>query len=161
MKSKLFAFIFLTLLVLVIRIIPHPPNFSPLIAISFYTPILLGINFLPFLIFSYALTDVVIGFHETLIFVWGSFAIIGLISKIFNSSMNSRILGILASSLLFYLLSNFGVWLTGSHAVKDIGFINTYLIAMPFFKNTLISTIIYSIILEAILKKFKKQKFIF
>ena len=47
------------------RFIPHPPNFTSLLALSFYIPALLGIRYLPALIVSFALTDLFIGFHGT------------------------------------------------------------------------------------------------
>ena len=159
MKLKLFTCIFLMFLILSLRIIPHAPNFIPIIVLFFYVPILLGINFLPILVFSYAITDVLLGFHETLIFVWASLIIIGLISKNFKSSTKTRLLGVLTSASLFYILSNFGVWLTGAHGVEELGITNTYLLAMPFFKNTLMSNLIYSISIEFIYKIYKKQKF--
>lgn len=159
MKSKLFNCIFLILLILGSRLIPHVPNFIPIIALFFYVPIFLGLNFLPLLIVSYVLTDILLGFHETLIFVWASLIIIGLISKNFKSSTKTRLLGVLTSASLFYILSNFGVWLTGAHGVEELGITNTYLLAMPFFKNTLISNLIYSISIEFIYKIYKKQKF--
>ena len=39
------------------RLIPHPPNFTSLIALSFYVPALLGIRYIPSLILSFILTD--------------------------------------------------------------------------------------------------------
>lgn len=158
MKSKLFSCIFLILLILGLRLIPHVPNFSPIIALFFYVPILLGLNFLPLLIVSYVLTDILLSFHETLIFVWVSLILIGLFSKNFKSSVKMRCLGIFTSVILFYLLTNFGVWLTGSHDAEKLGFVNTYFIAIPFFKNTLISTIVSSTVLEIIYKIYKIQK---
>ena len=61
------------------RFIPHPPNFTSLIALSFYVPALLGRRFIPSLIFSFLLTDLVIGFHNTLFFTWGSVLLIGIL----------------------------------------------------------------------------------
>ena len=109
--------------------------------------------------FGYILTDLILGFHQTLIFVWGSIILIGFISKKFYISLNTRAFGVLISSLLFYLISNFGVWLSGSHGVEDLNIIDTYLIAIPYFENTLISTIIYSTLIEFFSKKYQKQKF--
>ena len=45
------------------RFIPHPPNFTSLLALSFYVPALLGVRYLPVLIFSFVVTDIFIGFH--------------------------------------------------------------------------------------------------
>ena len=44
------------------RFIPHPPNFTSLLALSFYIPALLGIKFIPALLVSFILTDFIIGF---------------------------------------------------------------------------------------------------
>ena len=45
------------------RFIPHPPNFTSLMALSFYVPAILGIRYLPALILSFLITDLFIGFH--------------------------------------------------------------------------------------------------
>ena len=46
------------------RFVPHPPNFTSLIALSFYVPVFLGIKFLPPLILGFILTDLIIGIHN-------------------------------------------------------------------------------------------------
>ena len=71
------------------RLVPHPPNFTSLIALSFYIPALLGIRYLPALLLSFAITDFFIGFHSTLIFTWGSIITIGLLSKYFTKRFTS------------------------------------------------------------------------
>ena len=63
------------------RFIPHPPNFTSLIALSFYVPVLFGIRYIPVVVISFVITDLIIGFHSNLFFTWGSVIIIGLISK--------------------------------------------------------------------------------
>ena len=69
------------------RFVPHPPNFTSLLALSFYIPALIGIRYLPVLIISFMMTDFVIGFHGTTLFTWGSVVVIGLMSKFFISSI--------------------------------------------------------------------------
>ena len=59
------------------RFIPHPPNFTSLIALSFYLPAIFGIKFIPAIIFAFLITDLVIGFHSLIFFTWGSVLIIG------------------------------------------------------------------------------------
>ena len=71
------------------RFVPHPPNFTSLIALSFYVPALLGIRFLPILIISFIITDYFIGFHNVTLFTWGSVILIGLISKYFVRGYSS------------------------------------------------------------------------
>ena len=54
------------------RFIPHPPNFTSLLALSFYVPAVLGLRFIPALIISFVITDLFIGFHGLAFFTWGS-----------------------------------------------------------------------------------------
>ena len=65
------------------RFIPHPPNFTSLIALSFYVPVILGRKFIPAVLFSFFVTDIFLGFHNIVLFTWGSVLFIGLISKYF------------------------------------------------------------------------------
>ena len=133
------------------RFVPHPPNFTSLLALSFYIPAILGIKFVPALIFSFFITDLIIGFHSVTFFTWGSVILIGFLSKFFLSSFSKRILGSLIGALLFYLITNFGVWSLGSYGYNLQGLINCYVLAIPFFGNTIFSTIIFSLIIEMII----------
>ena len=65
------------------RFVPHPPNFTSVQALSFYLPAILGLKFIPVVFLSFVITDIFIGFHQTLFFTWGSIILIGLISKYF------------------------------------------------------------------------------
>ena len=62
--------IFLT--IAVSRLIPHPPNFTSLIALSFYIPVVFGVRFIPVVVFALLFTDLIIGFHSTMLFTSGS-----------------------------------------------------------------------------------------
>ena len=53
------------------RFVPHPPNFTSLIALSFYVPALLGVRYLPALLIGFVLTDLIIGMHGVTFFTWG------------------------------------------------------------------------------------------
>jgi len=130
------------------RFVPHPPNFTSLVALSFYIPVLFGIRFLPILLTSFILTDLIIGFHGVTFFTWGSIVLISLMSKFFISNIASRISGALLGASLFYLITNFGVWSLGSYGYTLEGLIACYTLAIPFFGNTLIGTMIFSIIIE-------------
>ena len=140
------------------RFIPHPPNFTSLLALSFYIPALIGIRYLPALIMSFVITDFVIGFHGTTLFTWGSIIVIGLGSKYFISSIFTRISGALLGACLFFIITNFGVWSLGSYGYTDEGLLLSYTLAIPFFAQSLISTFLYSVIIELIITylKFKK-----
>ena len=134
------------------RFIPHPPNFTSLLALSFYVPTLLGIRYLPVLIVSFALTDLILGFHNTVFFTWGSILIIGFISNYFKKNIISRIGGALLGALLFYIITNFGVWTLGTYGFSMNGLVICYTLALPFFAYSLISTFIFSGIIEGLNK---------
>ena len=132
------------------RFIPHPPNFTSLLALSFYIPAVFGIRYIPVVVFALLFTDLIIGFHSTMIFTSGSIILIGLISKYFNKSIMFRISGAFFGAVIFFVLSNFGVWLGGSYGYDLNGLLNCYILAIPFFTNTVISTILFSILIELV-----------
>ena len=140
------------------RLIPHPPNFTSLMALSFYIPAILGIRFIPALILSFLITDLIIGYHGVMFFTWGSVIVIGLMSKFFLQSMTNRLLGALMGACLFYIITNFGVWSLGSYGYTLDGLITCYVVAIPFFGNTLVSTIFFSLIIEFLLRIFNFGK---
>ncbi len=140
------------------RFIPHPPNFTSLIALSFYVPALIGIKYLPVVIISFFLTDLFIGIHQTILFTWGSVILIGIVSKYFTKGMINRISGSLLGCLIFFIVTNFGVWTLGSYGYTLNGLILCYFMALPFFGYTLISTLVFSTLIETAYKiKFIKS----
>lgn len=142
------------------RFVPHPPNFTSLLALSFYVPAILGLKFLPALVISFVITDMFIGFHGLAFFTWGSIIFIGLISRYFIKNLKNRIFGCLIGVFIFFILTNFGVWSMGSYGYSLNGLINCYTLALPFLGNTLVSTIIFASIIEILLasKKYLKIK---
>ena len=137
------------------RFIPHPPNFTSLLALSFYVPAILGIRYLPVLILCFILTDLIIGFHSVTFFTWGSVIFIGLLSQHFPKNITSRISGALIGACMFYLITNFGVWTMGSYGYTLSGLVLCFTLAIPFFGYTLISTIFFSSIIELIFKGYR------
>ena len=136
----------------VTRFIPHPPNFTSLIALSLYIPIFFGILYLPALLLCFVITDFFIGFHSVLFFTWGSVIFISLLSKYFASTILSRLAGGIIGAILFFIITNFGVWTSGYYGYTLSGLMSCYILALPFFGNTLISTIFYSTIIETVLR---------
>ena len=134
------------------RFIPHPPNFTSLIALSFYVPALLGRKFIPAVVFSFFITDFIIGFHNTTFFTWGSVIIIGLISKFFFRTAVLRISGAFTGAVVFFILTNLGVWTLGFYGYNLNGLLTCYTLAIPFFINSIISTLIFSILIETVVK---------
>lgn len=120
--------IFLVFCIIASRLLPHPPNFTPVIAVFMFSTM---INLVPFLL-AYMFTDMLIGFHPYMLWVYSSLLLVGLMR--FNP---------LASSIAFFLITNFGVWVSGAYGLNLQGFLTTYTLAIPFFANTLISTVIF------------------
>ncbi len=140
------------------RLVPHPPNFTSLIALSFYVPAILGIKYLPALLISFFLTDLIIGLHSITFFTYGSVVFIALISNYFVFNIITRISGSMLGAVLFFLITNFGVWSLGNYEYSLNGLLLCYTMGLPFFGYTLISTFIFSAIIESLIKfKFLKN----
>lgn len=145
--------------VLVSRFLIHPPNFTNIIALSFYIPAIFGRKYIPVIIFSFLFTDFFIGFHKLTFFTWGSVLVIGMFSIYFKKKPLNRLFGASFGAVTFFIITNLGVWLTGKYGYSFEGFITCYTLAIPFFYNTLVSTIIFGIIIELLLRLFSFFKF--
>jgi hypothetical protein len=144
------------------RFIPHPPNFTTLLGLAFYIPAILGVGYIPALIVSFLITDIIIGFHGIMLFTLGSVLFIGLLSQYFLKTYISRISGSLLGAVLFFLITNFGVWSYGSYGYSFNSLIICYTVALPFFAYSLISTMLFATIVEFLLHKkilFKRHVF--
>lgn len=141
------------------RFIPHPPNFTSLLALSFYVPALLGLRYLPALLISFAITDIVIGYHTGTFFTWGSVFLIGIIASSFSKTLTTRISGALVGAVIFFALTNFGVWASGMYGYTFNGFVTCYTLAIPFFAYSAISTLIFSFIIEIFYKSYQLKIF--
>ena len=158
MNKNLLIFLGIFSSLAVSRFVPHPPNFTSLIALSFYVPAILGIRFIPYLIISFVITDLIIGYHNITHWTWGSVLFIGLCSQIFIKSFLSRIIGVIFGASIFYLITNFGVWTTGVYGFTYEGLVTSYVLAIPFYAYSLISTLLFSLLIETV-HKYLKSKF--
>ena len=131
------------------RLIPHPPNFTPIISMAllsgyFFSNIYLSVIILLISIF---VSDFFLGFYENMFYVYFSIVLINLIFFNISYKMNFKNLYLFSclAALIFYFISNFSVWATGTLYAQNLaGLINCYYLALPFLKNTLISTLFYS-----------------
>jgi len=156
LTTNLLLFLSAFVFILVFRYFPHPPNFTPVLALTLYTSMYFGLRSSPFVIMAFALSDFFIGFHQLLIFTWGSLAFISVIGM-FGKSFLSRFSLLFLSSIVFFVCSNFGVWLFSEFYSKDFdGLLQCYILAIPFFTNTLISTFIFGMLFE--ISIFSKNK---
>ena len=154
LKKEIFP-ISLILILAFARLIPHPPNFTPIIAVALVSGYFFkNINLsLLILLVAMLLSDLFIGFYENMIFVYTSLLLITFVFHKISKKINFKNLFIycFAGSLIFFIVSNFGVWALGSPGVYDIayekslsGLIQCYILAIPFFGNTFLSTVIFS-----------------
>jgi len=121
--------IFLIFCIVASRLLPHPPNFTPVIAIFMMSS---TISLVPCLI-AYMITDAIIGWHPYLLWVYSSLLLIGLLKP-----------NVLASCIMFFIVTNFAVWFGSSYYTQDLlGLITCYVMAIPFFLSTLSSTYIF------------------
>ena len=129
------------------RLIPHPANVAPIAAMALFGGVYLNKKYaLVVPLLALFVSDIFLGFHNTMPFVYGSFIVTGLIGLWLKKHKNvTQIIGAtLFSSLLFYIVTNFGVWLLEPAYTKDLaGFIKCYYLALPFFRNTLIGDLLY------------------
>tara|TARA_E500000178_G_scaffold354175_1_gene422314 strand:+ start:2956 stop:3444 length:489 start_codon:yes stop_codon:yes gene_type:complete len=155
MKNKMFVCLGIFLSLSLSRFIPHPPNFTSLLALSFYVPAILGLRYLPILLISFAITDFIIGYHSGTFFTWGSVFMIGIMANYLSRNLVTRLSGALLGAFIFYLVTNFGVWLSGMYEYSIIGVMNCYTLALPFFAYSVISTLVFSVIIEIFLKAYQ------
>jgi hypothetical protein len=153
-KKEIFP-IGLILILAFARLIPHPPNFTPIIAVAIMSGYFfknINLSFLV-LIVAMLLSDLFIGFYENIIFVYASLLLITFVFYKISNKINYKNLLIygFAGSLIFFIVSNFGVWALGSPGVYDVayeknltGLIECYILAIPFFGNTFLSTLIFA-----------------
>ena len=126
----------LIFLAVITRLLPHPPNFTPITGIALFAVNRFSDKKLAFSLplLCMVVTDFFIGFHLIVPFVYLS--IIG-ISCVGYFSKKISNFTILKSSLLFFIISNFGVWLVG-YPNSFAGFLACYTMALPFFVNTIL-----------------------
>ena len=137
---------FLIVIGFLMRLIPHVPNITPIAAIAIFSAAYLNKKvyvWIPFVIM--VVTDLFIVLHEVIFFTWGSFILISFFGRYLKNNLNVKNIFIVSvfSSLIFFIVSNFGVWLMFyPHSIQ--GFYLCFLKAIPFFRNTFFSNVIFS-----------------
>ena len=150
-KFLLTFFLFAIAVSIAARLLPHPPNFAPIAALALFTGVYASRVSKWYLLLPLAamlVSDLFVGFYEwkTMAVVYGSFFTIGLIGLVVRKHRNvgTVALGTLAGSLLFYLTTNFAVWVfSGMYAPTLDGLLLSYYMALPFLKFTLLGDLFY------------------
>ena len=128
------------------RLIVHQPNFTPVMALALF-----GGMYLPrktaviVPVLMMVVSDVLIGMHATVLLTWGGVALIAGLGLWLRERKNvARLLGAsMISAWLFFVISNFGAWLVMYPRTLE-GLRQCYFLAIPFFRMTLLSTVMYA-----------------
>lgn len=151
-KNNLLLILIITAIVLGSRFLPHTPNFSPLLAVTLFTAVYADkkLFFLPFLVLF--ISDIFIGFYTVgvMFSVYFSLLVTLFLGRLLGRHYNAinTFSASLLSGLLFFLVTNLAVWYFGDWYTRDLnGLINCYALAIPFFKTTLVSNLLYTGIL--------------
>jgi hypothetical protein len=150
-----------------LRLIPHLPNFTPIGAMALFGGVHLNRGYailVPIAVLF--LSDLFIGFYSPLVMVsvYGSFILTGLVGIWLRSRKTAKnvVLAAIFSSILFFLITNFAVWLGGWYPRSFAGLIECYTLALPFFRNTLFGNLFYTGLLfggyEVLLRYVKKPR---
>jgi hypothetical protein len=134
------------------RLIPHPPNFSPITAIALLGGACFAKKRYAFVVPLAALflSDVVLGFYRLMPVVYGSFALIVCLGFWLRSRRTAVPIACaaLAGSLWFFTVTNFGIWaLENWYPKTTAGLVACYVAAVPFFGNTLLGDAMYTLVL--------------
>ena len=157
------------------RLIPHPPNFAPIGAMALYGAAYFTQRYLAFLIpiISMWLSDLVLNnvvygqyfdhfvwVYDGFYFTYGAFILIGLIGFVAlkRVKIQNLVLASLLASIVFFLLSNFGVWASTTMYPKNFsGLIACYTAGLPFFKNTIMGDLVYTGVLFGVFELAQRQ----
>jgi hypothetical protein len=145
------------LLCVVLRIVPHPPNFAPVGA----TAVFAGRTLKPWMAMLLVAAAMFVGdivlslLHGYPImswvtpFVYGGFFVQAGLGRLLRSKKGGAIAAAVGGSVTFFVLSNFGVWVAGSmYAHTPAGLVECYVAALPFFGGTLVGDVIWTLILS-------------
>lgn len=139
------------------RLFPHIPNFTPIAAMALFGSVYLNDKRLAFIVplMAMIISDIGLeittgwGFHNTIIYVYASFvltSIIGLIVRNRPSFLSITAASII-SSMLFFVITNFGVWAAGGFQLGIAGLSTTYALGIPYFAPTLLGDLFFNGIL--------------
>ena len=139
--NKLLWVLFFVLVLSLSRIIPHPPNFTPILAVAIFAPLVITNIWAVILgvLCAMLIADFYYGLHSYMIWTYSTIAISTLMAT------RIKLLPMMfISPILFFVITNFAVWTSGYYGYTLVGLVACYTAAIPFFSMTLLSTIFYT-----------------
>jgi hypothetical protein len=151
---------------IVVRVIPHVPNFTPVAAIALFGGAYLKKRhaFIVPLLLMVA-SDLIIGMHNVVFFTWGGFLLVTLTGMALKKDKSPvKVFGFsLLGSFVFFVVSNFGVWAMGWYPHTLQGLISCYVMALPFLRDFTVATLVYGMLFfgayEIIASRVRKTRF--
>lgn len=141
MKQKENVIILFILIAVWFRLIPHLPNFTPVTSLALFSGLMLKRKWFSIVIplIAMMISDMVLGFSLISLWVYLGINLISFVSWFFNKiNVNS----ILLSSLIFFIVSNFGVWMLDyPHTIE--GLVMCYTLAIPFFGYSILGDLFW------------------
>lgn len=149
MNTRMMTLILMVLGAAFSRLVPHPWNFTAIGAMALFGGAYFPSKRLSMVIplAGLLLSDLVLGFHSTMLFVYLSFALIVVLGWGLREQRGLAKLGTysLVTSSLFFLISNFGVWVMESmYAPTAQGLVQCYVSALPFFDNQIYGDLFFT-----------------
>jgi hypothetical protein len=150
--SRLLAILGAIVAAAALRLLPHSPNFSPIYAMALFGGAYFGRSALALAapLGALLLSDLVLGFYPHMEITYLAFAMIVPIGWLVSTRKTPLRIGLaaLASAILFYAITNFGVWIfSGIYPMTVAGLAACYVAAIPFFQNTLVSDLFFAALL--------------
>ncbi|MGE8721504.1 DUF6580 family putative transport protein [Leptospira terpstrae] len=149
-QSRVSVAILMVIATVISRILPHPPNFTPILAVSLFSGAYLTDRRLALLIpiLAMLVSDFFIGFHDLMPVVYGFMILAVLFGKQIGSSLSKSFGYTVVGSVVFFVLTNFAVWATsGMYPLDGTGLVTCFTLAIPFFQNSIAGDLVYSGIL--------------
>lgn len=134
------------------RLMPHWPNVSPVAAMALFGGAYFADRRLAFIVpfVALLLSDLILGLHSSMLFVYAGFAL----TVVFGFYLKGRVnitntaFAVVASSVMFFLLTNFGAWVTSAlYAKTASGLMQAYAAGIPFFQNSLLGNAVYAAVI--------------
>jgi hypothetical protein len=151
-NSRIVALLSAILVAAALRLVPHPPNFTPIGAMALFSGAYLGRRGLAFAapLGAMVLSDAVLGFYSGFWVTYLAVALIVVIGWFVLSRVSVLRVGgaAIASSVAFFAASNFGTWaFSGMYPHTLAGLSACYVAAIPFFQNTAAGDLFYATLL--------------
>ena len=148
-NARFFAIAGIIAVAVLVRFLPMPVNFSSIGAMALFAGFTFRNRVAAFALPMVALliTDMVIGFHNLMPVVYGTFALIVFIGMILRDQdgVMPKVLGSLLGSALFFVITNYAVWATsGMYPATQEGLVTSYMLAIPFLKNQIAGDLFFT-----------------